>query len=133
MGDMEAKIDELLKIARALDPPVKRIGVQQENAVYLLPVEEICFVKTREEGGLSYYAGEGKIYVNFDNLTTVAEKLADDPKFMQVHRSFLVNMLKVATVTTVTGGRNLKCQGWPGETVLVSQKYVKDFEAYFKI
>lgn len=133
MGDMEAKIDELLMRARALDPPVKRIGVQEGDSIYLLPVEDICFVTTRKETGLSYYAADGKIYVNFDNLTSVEEKLADDPKFMRVHRSSLVNLLKVTTITTVPGGRELKCQGWPGETINVPQDYVKALEAYFKI
>jgi len=132
MGDMETKIDELLMRARALDPPVKRIGVQEGDSLYLLPVEDICYVTTREKG-LSYYAADGKIYVNFDSLTEVAKKLADDPKFMKVHKSYLVNLLKVTTVATVPGGRELKCQGWPGETVKVAQDYVKGFEAYFKI
>jgi DNA-binding LytR/AlgR family response regulator len=133
MGDMEAKIDELLMRARALDPPVKRIGVQEGDSIYLLPVEDICFVTTRKEGGLSYYAADGKIYVNFDGLTEMAKKLADDPKFMKVHKSYLVNLLQVTTITTVPGGRELKCQGWPGEAVKVAQDYVKAFEAYFKI
>lgn len=133
MGDMDAKINELLMRARALDPPVKRIGVQEGDSIYLLPVEDICFVTTRNEGGLFYYAADGKTYVNFNDLKEIAEKLADDPKFMRVHKSYLVNLLKVTTITTVPGGRELKCQGWPDKIVKVAQDYVKDFETYFRI
>lgn len=133
MGDLEAKVDELLKMAKALDPPVKRIGVQENDSVYLLPVEEICFITTRDEGGVDFYAADGKKYVNFDSITGLDKKLAEDPKFMKVHKSYIVNLKQIATVTTVAGGRDLKFKAWPGEAVKCAQAYVKPLEEYFKL
>jgi DNA-binding LytR/AlgR family response regulator len=141
MGDLEleAKIDELLKMAKALDPPVQRIGVvdpENANSVYLLPAEDICFVTTLKEGkksGIEFYASDGKTYVGFSSLSDLVKKVADDPKFMQVHKSFVVNLKQVVTIKMATGGRDLICQAWPNEVVRCSQDYVKDLEDYFKI
>jgi len=133
MGDLEAKVDALLKMAKALDPPVKRIGVQENDSVYLLPTEEICFITTGDGGGVEYYAADGKKYVNFDSISGLDKKLAEDPKFMKVHKSYIVNLKQIATVTTVSGGRELGFRAWPDEKVKCAQDYVKPLEDYFKI
>jgi DNA-binding LytR/AlgR family response regulator len=139
MGDLDTKVDELLKMAKALDPPVRRIGVVDPNdadAIYLLPTDDICFVTTMKDtkkSGIEFYATEGKKYAGYGSLSDLVKKLADDPKFMQVHKSFVVNLKQVVTVKTAPGGRDLKCRDWPGEVVSCSQDHVKALEAYFKI
>jgi DNA-binding LytR/AlgR family response regulator len=133
MAELEQKVDELLKIAKELSPPVKRIGVQEGESILLVPVEEISYITTRKEGGVEYHTVDGKTYVNFESITGLEKKLSADPKFMKVHKSYIVNLQQIETITTMSGGRDLRCKGWPEMAVRCSQDYVKKLEGYFKL
>jgi DNA-binding LytR/AlgR family response regulator len=144
MGDaeLEAKVDELLKRAKALDPPVQRVDVvdlDDPEAIHLLPTEDICYVTTsKEEAGkkraIEFHATETKKYAGYGNLSDFVKRVKDDPKFMQVHKSFVVNLKQIVTVKNAESGsgRDLICKDWPDEKVRCSQENVAALEAYYK-
>lgn len=130
--DLEKKMDEALALLRVLRPPVRRIAVQVDKEQLLLKPEEIVYF-TSEDRGLAVFTADGKEYFNFKGLAEMERLLVDDPRFMRVHKSFIVNLEHVSRVKTVEGGRELQFDVLSELRIKVAQDRVKDLEAYFGI
>lgn len=128
---LEKKLDEALALLRVLRPPVRRIAVQVDKEQVLLKPIEVVYFTTSEERGLLVATIDGKQYYNFKGLADMERLLADDPRFMRVHKSFIVNLEHVTRVKTVEGGRELSFDVLPELRIKVAQDKVKALEAYF--
>ena len=130
--DIEPKIDQLLTELRALRPRVRRIGVQAGDALKLLPTDDVVYA-TMEEGGnhLRIVTQDKQEWFNFKSVSEIDDLLADDPRFMRVHKSFLVNLDFVTELLTVPGGRELHFAVLPELKIKVAQSSVKALNAYF--
>lgn len=130
--ELEKKLDEALALLRTLRPPVRRIAVQEDKELLLLKPEEIVYF-TSADRGLEVITTDGKSHFNFMGLAEVGRLLADDVRFMRVHKSFMVNLEHVSRVKTVEGGRELSFDVLPELRIKVTEDYVKAVEAYFGI
>lgn len=128
--EIEKKLDEALALLRVLRPPVRRIAVQEDKEQLLLKPMEIVYF-TSEDRGLRVVTTDGKPHFNFKGLADMEKLLADDPRFMRVHKSFIVNLEHVSRVKTIEGGRELQFDVQPELRIKVSQDRVKALEAYF--
>ena len=128
--ELDKKLDEALALLRVLRPPVRRIAVQEDKEQLLLKPEEIVYFTT-EDRGLRIITANGGQHYNFKGLADMEKLLADDPRFMRVHKSFIVNLEHVTRVKTVEGGRELSFDVLPELRIKVAQDNVKALEAYF--
>jgi len=130
--ELVQKVDELLTIARALRPQVRRVGVQHGEAIKLLPTDLVVYATMNDEGNrLRIFTRDGQEHFNFSTVAELDELLSDDPRFMRVHKSFLVNLEYVTEIQTVAGGRELRFEVLPSISVKVAQSSVKAVEEYF--
>ena len=132
--DIEAKVDQLLTELRALRPRIRRVAVQSGDAMKLLPTDDVVYATMNDDGNrLRIFTQDKQEWFNFSNVGGLDDLLADDPRFMRVHKSFLVNLDFVTELLTVPGGRELHFAVLPDLKIKVAQSSVKDLEAYFGI
>lgn len=132
--ELEKKVDQLLVELRALRPRVRRVAVQVGSSLKLLPTDDIVYATMSPEGNrLRIFTRDGQEFFNFSSVGALDDLLGDDPRFMRVHKSFLVNLDHVAGVQTVPGGRELSFEALPELKIKVAQSSVKELEAYFGI
>ena len=129
--DLAKKLDEGLALLRVLRPPKRRIDAVIDGGVRLLTPEEVVYFTTSEDRQLLIFTADGQQHYNFKGMADMAKILADDPRFMRVHKSFLVNLEHVTTVLNVEGGRELGFAILPDLKIKVAQDQVKQLEEYF--
>lgn len=130
--DLEQKVDQLLTEVRALRPRIRRIGVQVGDSLKLLPTEDVVYATMNDEGNrLRIFTRDKQEFFNFSNLSDMEKLLAEDRRFMRVHKSFMVNLEYVDGIQTVPGGRELSFDVLPDVKIKVAQGSVKAVEAYF--
>ncbi len=133
--DIEKKLDEGLALLRVLRPPRRRIAVVLDGGGQrLLRSEDIVYFTTVDDGAgkdrrLLVCTADGQQHYNFKGLADAEALLKDDPRFLRVHKSFLVNMEHVTTIAVVDGGRELAFDVLPELRIKVTN--VADVEAYF--
>jgi DNA-binding LytR/AlgR family response regulator len=131
---LEQKVDQLLSELRALRPRVRRVAVQQGDLVRLLPTDDIVYATMSDDGNRLLIVDRLQAqFFNFSSVGDLTELLADDKRFMRVHKSFLVNLDYVAQIQTVPGGRELTFDVLKDVRIKVAQSSVKALEAYFGI
>jgi DNA-binding LytR/AlgR family response regulator len=132
--DIALKVDQLLSELRSLHPRVRRVAVQQGEAVRLIPTDDIVYATMSDDGNrLVIVDRKHAQFFNFSSVGDLAELLADDKRFMRVHKSFLVNLDYVTQIQTVAGGRELTFDVLEDVKIKVAQSSVKALEAYFGI
>lgn len=132
--ELEQKVDQLLTELRALRPRIRRVAVQDGESIKLLPTDDVVYATMSDDGSRLRILTKDKLeFFNFSSVSALDELLADDPRFMRVHKSFLVNLDSVTSLQTVAGGRELSFAGWPELKIKVAQSSVKAVEAYFGI
>lgn len=132
--NLEKKVDQLLTELRAIRPRVRRVDVQVGDSIKLLPTDDIVYATTSAEGNrLRIFTKDGQEYFNFKSVGQLDTLLEDDPRFMRVHKSFIVNLDHVTGIQTVPGGRELSFDVLPELKIKAAQSSVKELEAYFGI
>ena len=130
--DLEKKVDQLLTEVRALRPRVRRVGVQVGDSIKLLPTDDLVYATMNDEGNrLRIFTRDKQEFFNFSNLSDLEKLLADDRRFLRVHKSFMVNLEHVTGIQTVPGGRELTFAALPEVKIKVAQGNVKAVESYF--
>lgn len=130
--ELEKKLDHLLTELRALRPRVRRVGVQVGDSIKLLPTDDIVYATSGDKDSqIRIFTKDGREFFNFNTVGELDQLLEDDPRFMRVHKSFLVNLDHVTGVKTVAGGRELSFEVLPEIKIKVAQSSVKALEAYF--
>lgn len=134
--DLDKKLDEGLALLKVLRPPVRRVAVVLDSGgVELLRPADIVYFTTSDEKDrrLYVYTADGKQHFNFRGLSDVEELFKDDPRFMRVHKSFVVNLEQVASISQAPDGRTLHFAALPTTTIGVPQDKVAAVYAYFGI
>lgn len=134
--DLEKKLDEGLALLRTLRPPVRRIAaVLDGGGIQLLRSGDIVYFTTSTEPDrrIYIYTADGVQHFNFQGLSEVQATLADDPRFVRVHKSFLVNLEHVSSITPRPEGRALHFTTLPDLTISVPSDNIRLLEAYFGV
>lgn len=133
--DIEKKLDEGLALLRVLRPPRRRIAaVLDGGGQRLLRPEEVVYFTIHDDPKdrrLLIFTADGGQHYNFKGLVDMATLLADDPRFVRVHKSLLVNMEHVTSIRPGGGGRELSFDAPPG--LLLKATFVKAVEDYFGV
>jgi two-component system LytT family response regulator len=88
-------IDALLSAARPKQEPLQRVLIRDGAQVHVLPVDRIDYVEAQDD--YVCFASEGKQYLK-DQTLGGAEALLDPARFVRIHRSYLLNIDRIARV-----------------------------------
>src|SRR4051812_27253242 len=106
-------VRELAEQGRPAQEHARRVLVRDGPRVHVLPVEKIDYVQAQDD--YVCFRCEGKEYLKEQTLADV-ERLLDPAKFVRIHRSFVLNLDRLARVetgerenrvATLTDGRRL--------------------------
>ncbi len=123
MLDIREQMSERARAAR----PMEKVPVRSGDRVMLVPRENILFMEAA--GKYTYvHTPEGK-FLSDCSLKEIEEAMVCDEDFFRVHRSYLVNLKKVAGVTKEAPGRYMVDVGAAdGARIYVSQRRLADFK-----
>lgn len=108
--------------------PARRQAAQQGDRLRLLKVSEIAFITT-EDDGVAIHGADGQVYLYFEGIGVVWERLKLDQRLMKPHKSFIINLDQVRAVDNDNAGRAVFFYGWPDETTArVTNDNVAEFD-----
>jgi two-component system LytT family response regulator len=90
-------VKELATAAQSTQEPARRILVRDGSRVHVLPVEKIDYVQAQDD--YVCFRCEGKEYLKEQTLADL-ETALDPAKFVRIHRSYLLNLDRLARVET---------------------------------
>ena len=88
-------LETVVAAARPRRPHLQRILVREGSQVHVIPVDEVDFVEARDDAVAIHASGRAP--VKAQRLTSLAERL-DPDRFIRVHRSYLVNVDRIARI-----------------------------------
>jgi two-component system LytT family response regulator len=91
---------ELLAEGRPRDAPLARVLVRQGSRVHVIPAEKLDWVEAQDDY-VSLHC-EGKAYLKQQTLTELERQL-DPTRFVRIHRSYLLNVDRLARIDTEGG------------------------------
>ena len=80
---------------RAKQTPLERVLIRDGSQVHVLPVDKIDYVEAQDD--YVAFRSEGKSYLK-DQTLGVTEALLDPARFVRIHRSYLLNLERIARV-----------------------------------
>jgi len=92
--DVES-VDALVSETRAKQTPLERVLIRDGSQVHVLPVDKIDYVEAQDD--YVSFRSEGKSYLK-DQTLGVTEGLLDPARFVRIHRSYLLNIDRIARV-----------------------------------
>ena len=93
-GDAGAGVEELRDEVRARGP-LERVLIRDGAQVHVLPVGRIDYVEAQDD--YVCFITEGRQYLKDQTLAAV-EALLDSSRFVRIHRSYLLNIERIARV-----------------------------------
>jgi len=87
--------DSLLRQSRRARRPLERILIREGSRVHVLPVESIDYFEARDD--YVFVAHGGKRLAKLQTLSEL-EDLLDPDRFVRIHRSFIVNVARLAKI-----------------------------------
>jgi len=90
-----APVDALVSETRATQTPLERVLIRDGSQVHVLPVDKIDYVEAQDD--YVSFRSEGKSYLK-DQTLGVTEGLLDPARFVRIHRSYLLNIDRIARV-----------------------------------
>ena len=93
-------VAELAEAGRPEGGPLERVLVRQGPKVQVIPVGKLDWVEAQDDY-VSLHS-EGKAYLKQQTLTDLERKL-DPARFVRIHRSYLINLDRLARIDTVGG------------------------------
>ena len=88
-------VDALVSEARTRQEPLERVLIRDGSKVHVLPVERIDYVEAQDD--YVCFKSDGKSYLKDQTLGSVEASL-DPARFVRVHRSYLLNIDRIARV-----------------------------------
>jgi two-component system, LytTR family, response regulator len=88
-------VDALVSETRARQTPLERVLIRDGSQVHVLPVDKIDYVEAQDD--YVAFRAEGKSYLK-DQTLGVTEGLLDPARFVRIHRSYLLNLERIARV-----------------------------------
>jgi two-component system LytT family response regulator len=86
-------------LLRRTEGPIERVLVRDGTKVHIIDVDDLEFVQAQDDY-VAFHAG-GREYLKEQPLSEV-ETLLDAKRFVRVHRSFVVNVERIARVEPLT-------------------------------
>jgi two-component system LytT family response regulator len=86
-------------LRRRAEEPLERVLVRDGTKVHIIDVDDLDFVQAQDDY-VAFHAG-GREYLKEQPLSEV-EGLLDQTRFVRVHRSFIVNVERIARVEPLT-------------------------------
>ncbi len=88
-------IDALVSEGRAKQAPLERVLIRDGSKVHVLPVDTIDYVEAQDD--YVSFRSDGKSYLKDQTLGAI-EALLDPARFVRIHRSYLLNIDRIARV-----------------------------------
>ncbi len=88
-------IDTLIAEARPRESPLERILIRDGAQVHVIPVDRIDYVEAQDD--YVCFMADGKSYLK-DQTMANAEGSLDPARFVRIHRSYLLNIDRIARV-----------------------------------
>ena len=88
---VEALVDE----TRSKRTPLERVLIRDGSKVHVLPIDKIDYVEAQDD--YVAFHSDGKSYLKDQTLAAV-ETLLDPARFVRIHRSYLLNIERIARV-----------------------------------
>ena len=88
-------LDDLVREARPRTGPAERVLIRDGANVHVLPVDAIDYVEAQDD--YVAFKSAGKQYLKDQTLAAV-EATLDPARFVRIHRSFLLNLDRIAKV-----------------------------------
>jgi two-component system LytT family response regulator len=88
-------VDALVAAARARQGPLERVLIRDGAQVHVIPVDRIDFVEAQDD--YVCFLADGKSYLK-DQTMAAVEALLDPARFVRIHRSYLLNIERIARV-----------------------------------
>ena len=88
-------VDALLADARPRQTPLARVLIRHGSQVHVLPADRIDFVEAQDD--YVSFKADGKQYLKDQTLASV-EACLDPARFVRIHRSYLLNIDRLAQV-----------------------------------
>jgi two-component system LytT family response regulator len=88
-------LQELVSSARMRPSPLERILVKDGSKVHVIPVDKIDYIEAQDD----YVAikSDGKTHLKQERMAAL-EKELDATKFVRVHRSYILNLERIARI-----------------------------------
>lgn len=90
-----ADIAALLADVRPRQTPLERVLIREGAQVHVLPVERIDYVEAQDD--YVAFKAEGRQYLKDQTMTSL-EAMMDPARFVRIHRSYLLNVDRIARV-----------------------------------
>jgi len=91
---------EVAAVARGKSEPLARVLVRQGSKVHVIPADKLDWVEAQDDY-VSLNA-EGKAYLKQQTMTELDSQL-DPSRFVRIHRSYIVNVDRLARIDTEGG------------------------------
>lgn len=88
-------VEALVADARPRQAPLERVLIRDGSQVHVIPVERIDYVEAQDD--YVCFKAEGKDYLK-DQTMAAVESLLDPTRFVRIHRSYLLNIERIARV-----------------------------------
>jgi two-component system, LytTR family, response regulator len=88
-------VEALVNETRNKQTPLERVLIRDGSRVHVLPIDTIDYVEAQDDY-VAFQAG-GKSYLKDQTLAAV-EALLDPARFVRIHRSYLLNIERIARV-----------------------------------
>ena len=88
-------VEALVSEGRTRNIPLERVLIRDGSKVHVLPVDKIDYVEAQDD--YVSFQSEGKSYLKDQTLGAI-EGLLDPARFVRIHRSFLLNIERIARV-----------------------------------
>ena len=88
-------VEALVDGIRTKQTPLERVLIRDGSKVHVLPIEKIDYVEAQDDY-VAFHA-DGKSYLKDQTLAAV-EGLLDPARFVRIHRSYLLNIERIARV-----------------------------------
>jgi len=88
-------VEALVDGIRTKQTPLERVLIRDGSKVHVLPIEKIDYVEAQDD--YVAFHSDGKSYLKDQTLAAV-EGLLDPARFVRIHRSYLLNIERIARV-----------------------------------
>ena len=88
-------IDTLIAEARPRESPLERILIRDGAQVHVIPVDRVDYVEAQDD--YVCFMADGKSYLKDQTMANVESSL-DPARFVRIHRSYLLNIDRIARV-----------------------------------
>jgi two-component system LytT family response regulator len=88
-------VDDLVAAARPRTGPLERVLIRDGAHVHVIPVERIDYVEAQDD--YVCFKADGRDYLK-DQTMAAVESALDPARFVRIHRSYLLNIDRIARV-----------------------------------